>query len=282
MRGPGVRDNASGLIGLIEAARALKAMKVSPPGDIWLLATAQEEIGLFGARKFLDDHAGQVARFVAVDGELGEVSHGATGIVWLKVHFLAEGGHTLQSAAAPSAVRAAARAIDAIYDIGVPASPEQRASWLSVSTIGGGDAVNAMARDAWFTVDLRSNSPKLLEKLEADVRAAAGLAARRTRVGVAIEELLRMPGASLPGHEGSAFVRLALECQAAAGWPSPRASLLGTADHNRALERGIPGISVGVTTGAAIHTPQESASIQALPTGIAALALLMASLPSEP
>ena len=55
----------------------------------------------------------------------------------------------------------------------------------------------------------------------------------------------------------------------------------GTADHNRALERAIPGLSIGVTTGAGIHTPRETATISKLPAGITALAVLIATLPAD-
>src|SRR5262245_56493308 len=156
LQGPGIRDDASGLIGLLEAVRVLKDAGLTPPDDVWVVATVQEEIGLLGAKKFLDDHAPRVARFLAVDGELGEVSYGATGIVWLKVHFLADGAHTLKSPGLPNPALAVARAIASISEIDAPRSPETRQSWVNVSMLSGADVVNAMPRDAWLTVDVRS------------------------------------------------------------------------------------------------------------------------------
>jgi acetylornithine deacetylase/succinyl-diaminopimelate desuccinylase-like protein len=281
LQGPGIRDDASGLIGLLEAGRCLKQMNILPPGDVWLLATVQEEIGLLGARKFLDDNASRVGRFVAVDGELGEIGYGATGILWLKIHFLTEGAHTLKSPGLPSANLAAARAIEDIYRINFPGTPETRESWLNVSMMGGADVVNAMAHDAWLTVDLRSNSPLVLRRLADEVRGAAWRAAKRTRVELKIETLLSIPGAVPVEGENSPFVKLAVEALVAAGRDRPSPMLRGTADHNRALERGIPGLSIGVTRGAGIHTPRETADIEPLPQGIAALAAMMASLPAE-
>lgn len=281
LQGPGIRDDASGLVGLIEAVRALKDAGVAPPDDVWIVATVQEEIGLLGAKKFLDDNAPRVARFVAVDGELGEVSYGATGIVWLKVHFLADGAHTLKSPGLPNPTLALARAIASIAEIDAPRAPEARQSWLSVSMLSGSDVVNATPHDAWFTVDIRSNSPEGLEGLVRGVRDASERAARSTGVSIALEEMLRIPGAAPRGRAGSPFVTLVADALIAAGEGAPSLTLRGTADHNRALERGIPGIAIGVTTGAGIHTPRETASINRLPGGIAALAILMASLPAE-
>jgi len=281
LQGPGIRDDASGLVGLLEAVRALKDAGLAPPDDVWIVATVQEEIGLLGAKKFLDDHAARVARFVAVDGELGEVSYGATGIVWLKVHFLADGAHTLKSPGLPNPALAVARAIASISEIDAPRTPETRQSWLNVSMLSGADVVNAMPGDAWFTVDVRSNSPEILDRLLRGVREASERAARSTGVAVAFEEMLRIPGAPARGRAASPFVTLVADALVAAGEAPPTFTMRGTADHNRALERGIPGIAIGVTTGAGIHTPRETASITRLSGGITALALLMASLPAE-
>ena len=281
LQGPGIRDDASGLVGLLEAVHALKDAGLTPPDDVWIVATVQEEVGLLGAKKFLDDNASRVARFVAVDGELGEISCGATGIVWLKVHFLSDGAHTLKSPGLPNPTHAVARAITAISAIDAPRAPESRQSWVNVSMLSGADVVNVMPTDAWFTVDIRSNSPQMLERLVRNVREASERAARATGVSVAFEEVLRIRGAVSRERAGSPFAALSAEALVAAGEGPPTFTLRGTADHNRALERGIPGISIGVTTGAGIHTPREMASITRLPGGITALAILMASLPAE-
>jgi acetylornithine deacetylase/succinyl-diaminopimelate desuccinylase-like protein len=281
LQGPGIRDDASGLVGLLEAVRALKEAGLTPPDDVWIVATVQEEIGLLGAKKFLDDNAPRIARFIAVDGELGEISYGATGIVWLKVRFLSDGAHTLKSPGLPNPAHALARAITAISSLDAPRTPESRESWVNVSMLSGADVVNAMPADAWFTVDIRSNSPAMLERLVRSVREDSERAARAAGVSVAFEEILRIPGAAPRGSAGSPFVTLVADALLAAGEGPPTLTMRGTADHNRALERGIPGLAIGVTTGAGIHTPRETASIDRLPGGIAALAILMASLPAE-
>jgi len=281
LQGPGVRDDASGLVGLLEAVHALKDSGLAPPDDVWIVATVQEEVGLLGAKKFLDDNARRIARFVAVDGELGEISCGATGIVWLKAHFLSDGAHTLRSPGLPNPAHALARAVTAISAIEAPRAPESRQSWVNVTMLSGASVVNAMPADAWFTVDVRSNSPEMLDRLVRSVRGEVERAARATGVGVAVEEILRIPGAAPPGRGRSPFAILVGEALTAAGEGPPSFTLRGTADHNRALERGIPGLSIGVTTGAGIHTPRETASIARMPGGIAALAILMASLPAD-
>src|SRR5262249_6120007 len=145
----------------------------------------------------------------------------ATGIVWLKVHFLSDGAHTLKSPGLPNPTLAVARAITAISTIDTPRTPETSQSWLNVSMLGGADVVNVMPRDAWFTVDVRSNSPQMLERLLRNVREDSERAARATGVRVTFEEILRIPGAAPRAREGSPFVTLVGDALVAAGEGPP-------------------------------------------------------------
>lgn len=60
----GAVDNASGVAALIEIAEAMAA---GPPPirDVYFLATTAEELGLFGARAFVEDPPVPISRFVA-------------------------------------------------------------------------------------------------------------------------------------------------------------------------------------------------------------------------
>ena len=46
LKGPGVRDDSSGLSAMLIAARIAKASGISPPTDVLLVASVEEEIGL--------------------------------------------------------------------------------------------------------------------------------------------------------------------------------------------------------------------------------------------
>jgi metal-dependent amidase/aminoacylase/carboxypeptidase family protein len=72
----------------------------------------------------------------------------------------------------PHPAVALARAITSIAAIEAPRAPETRQSWINVSMLSGAGVVNAMPSDAWFTVDVRSNSPEMLERLVRAVREA--------------------------------------------------------------------------------------------------------------
>jgi len=277
LRGPGVRDDSSGVAAIVAAARIVREAGVTPPADVWIVASVEEEVGLRGARHFMDRFGDQVGAFVGVDGYLGQISYGATGIVWTKMHFRAPGAHTLRSYENPSATLAAARAIEGIYAIKVPREPETIESWINVGMLGGGEVPNAQARDAWFTVDLRSNDPATIGSLEKEILEACRRAAAEVGVAFEAETLQRLEGSRFEGRRDALIVQTARAVLEHLGWKEISLTPRGAGDHNLAVLMEIPTVAVGVTTGDRAHTPQEYAEIAPYEIGLKQIILLIAS-----
>lgn len=275
LKGPGVRDDSVGLAGLVAAVDLMRSHDLVPPADTWFVATVQEEVGLQGAERFVQDHASELGAYVAVDGQLGQISYAATGIVWLKLHFRGGAAHTLKAHEKPSAIRAAARAIDLIGGIQIRRSPEAMESWLNIGSMGAGEVPNAQPHEAWFTVDLRSNDPESLRALERKVLDFARQAAQGEGVEVETETLHRQAGASLPDGDRSTLVSATRGVLGALGWNRIEVTPRGTAEHNVAIARGIPGIAIGMTTGDGAHTPDEYADIAPFVIGLKQVMLLV-------
>ena len=132
--------------------------------------------------------------------------------------------------------------------ISVKRSPESEESWLNIGMIGGGEVPNAQARDAWFTVDLRSNDASLFETLERQVLGIGERTAREVGVSFEAETIQRMPGSRPKGAESSRLVRSAVAVLTHLGGGAIQVTPRGTAEHNVALARGIPGIAIGITS----------------------------------
>jgi acetylornithine deacetylase/succinyl-diaminopimelate desuccinylase-like protein len=275
LKAPGVRDDSSGLAGMLAAVTLMRRHGLVPQADTWVVASAREEVGLKGAESFTREHATALGAFIALDGQLGQISYAATGILWLKLHFLGEGGHTLKAHEKPSAILAAARCVERISAIPLRRSPESMESWLNIGSMGGGDVPNAQARDAWFTVDLRSNDPAIFEDLERRVLDAGRQTAKEVGVRFEPETMHRMSGGAIPGFADSVLVRSARQALEELGWEQINLTPRGTADHNVAIVRGIPGIAIGVTTGDGAHTPEEFADIAPFATGVKQIVLLL-------
>src|SRR5436853_1270878 len=120
LRGPGIGDDTSNLMATLEMFRALNRGGVKTKGDLIFLASVQEEIGLVGAKYWLEKSGYKPDMFLAVDVSSNQIWYGALRINQFKFFYTSPGAHTLESRGAPSPSKAVAKAISAMYDIKLP------------------------------------------------------------------------------------------------------------------------------------------------------------------
>ena len=146
---------------------------------------------------------------------------------------------------------------------------------MNVGLIGGGEAINARAQRAEFLVNLRSGDPAALDTLRAAARAV--LEDPAVPLGVSVHAIGERPAGQLdPGHP---LATLAAQVLREAGI-APRLTAAST-DANAAYPRGIPALTLGVTTGEGTHTEQEWIDVDPVATGLAALAATVARLDEQ-
>src|SRR4051812_45970012 len=156
LRAPGVGDDTSNLMAVLEMFRALNRGNVQTRGDLIFLASVQEELGLLGAKHWLQTSGYKPDMFVAVDVSANQVWYGALRITQYKFFYTSPGAHTMESRGGPSPAKAIAKAISAVYDIKLPPIAEGLDTFklpvANVGMINGGTVFNAVPREAWFTV----------------------------------------------------------------------------------------------------------------------------------
>lgn len=282
LRAPGVFDNSASVADMLAVIRAMNRANVRTLGDIVLVATVQEELGLRGMDSWLA-HNPRPDMVVAVDGGLGPVSYGALGIYWTRYHFTGEGSHTNTSAGKPHPARALADAVRSIYELRVPEG--RGGAVYNVGMMGGGMVFNAIPQDVWFTMDLRSVNPALLDSLDAEITARVDSAARAQRVRWSREPVQRLAAAGtdamLADRLNSTVVQTALDIHRFLGIET-RAEATGSTDANVAVTRGIPAISVGRARGGDQHTLAEWADRDSALPATRMLLLLAVSLAGLP
>lgn len=117
----------------------------------------------------------RLKEFVAIDGtNPANITTGGTGSKRYSVTLHGPGGHSYNNFGRPSAIHAAGRIIERISDWDVPNSPK---TTFTVGKISGGTSVNAIAEECSFEVDLRSNDPGELDKIEVKLLEAVRLGA---------------------------------------------------------------------------------------------------------
>ncbi|MCH7565008.1 MAG: M20/M25/M40 family metallo-hydrolase [Gemmatimonadetes bacterium] len=169
--GPGISDDGRGLAALVAIARCMGELGIEPTLPILFAATVGEEgIGdLRGVKHLFAEHGvGRSARaFISLDGAgLSRVVVRGLGARRIRVTVRGPGGHSWADRGAPNAIHALGGAVAEIAAIDVPASPP---SAVTVARWGGGTSINAIPAEAWFELDLRSESADVLRELEVAV-----------------------------------------------------------------------------------------------------------------
>jgi tripeptide aminopeptidase len=261
--GPSVGDDSVALAALSEVGALLAGTSGRP---VWLLATTGEEgLGnLRGAIGALEGFEAPMDAFVAVEGNyLGRVSATGVGSLRWRVRVAGPGGHAWEASDAPSAIHVAAGMIEGLARLKAGSGR----SAVNVGRVGGGEAINARARECWFDLDIRADDPASLSALEAQARIVIQTTGPAD-IRAAIEELGRRPAGAL--GTGHPLIRAALAALADAGIVP---TLVATStDANAAHDRGIPAVALGITTGSGEHTPQEWIDIAPIADGLTVLA----------
>jgi len=260
---PGVGDNSIAVAALLHLAHHLKDRPLTRP--VALVATVGEEgLGnLRGAEALLDQLA--VGAFVAVEGQmLHAIKTAAVGSVRLRVTVRGPGGHPWSDRGTPSAAHGL---VDALS--GALAEAHAAGIVLNVGTMRGGTVINAIANEAVAELDLRAENDGLLQATAKRVQEVVAWAP--AGLETTVEALGRRPGGRVaPDHPLVAAARRARE---RAGLP-PAEEGASSTDANAAYGRGVPAITVGVTTGGHAHRLDEYIDLEPIAGGLAALEAL--------
>ena len=249
--GPGISDDARGLAALLGVVRALRDSGIQTKGDVFFGGTVGEEgLGnLRGVKAFFAENPG-VDGFITIEpGAAHEITYQATGSRRYNISFTGPGGHSFGDFGRPSAIQAMGRAIARIGDIHPPAQPK---TTFTVGVVEGGTSVNAIAGTAAMQVDMRSDDPGELKKLEdqmlpmaqagADEENARWNAPPDKKVTVKTELIGDRPAgnqdAQAPIVQAAFASSTALGQQAKLDTPS-------STDANLPIGRGIPALRLG-------------------------------------
>ena len=157
-------------------------------------------------------------------------------------------------------MRALADAVDRIYEIKIPEG--RGGAVYNVGMIGGGKIFNAIPQDVYFTMDLRSVNPVLLDSLDAEIGARVAAAAGAHKVRWDMERVQQSPAGGTEDQLGDRarhpVVVTAMDVYESLGIPT-RAVPSGSTDGNAGVVRGIPSIAVGRGRGGDQHTLTEFA-----------------------
>ncbi len=166
---PGIGDDTRGLAALLLFMRSLDAAGIETERDLLFVGNLGEEgKGDLRGTRFLfteGEYRDKIEAFFTVDGlSLDTLTVGGVGSYRYHDDFKGPGGHSLMAFGTVNPAHAMAHVITGLSKLDVPAQPR---TTYCASVMGGGTSINAIPNAVWLEVDLRSEDPAELEKLDA-------------------------------------------------------------------------------------------------------------------
>jgi di/tripeptidase len=263
---PGVGDDTRSLAVLLALIRAMDAAGIQTRSDILFIGNVGEEgLGDLRGVKYLFNkgpYRGRIGMFISMDGsgDGSAITNGGVGSKRYRAAFKGPGGHSYGAFGLVSPAFAMGGAMQKLGRMQVPASPK---TTFNVGVVGGGTSVNSIPFESWMEIDLRSESPAELEKLNETMIGLLNEAvaeenkARSTRQG-AVTLDLKLVGDRPSGQtpRDSRLVQTAAAAVRAAGL-TPSFNYSST-DSNVPISLGIPAITIDSGgTGGRAHALDE-------------------------
>jgi len=174
LEAPGACDNGAGVAGLLAMTAALESCGIELPCDLLFAGNVGEEGEgdlrgmryLYGASPWRE----RIGANVVLDGAGSEVVvTQALGSRRFLVTMKGPGGHSWTDAGVPNPIVVLSRAITAMSEVALPASPR---TTLNIGTMEGGSSVNSIPEFAAARFDLRSLEAEQLVRLEVELHRA--------------------------------------------------------------------------------------------------------------
>ncbi|MDP9171384.1 MAG: M20/M25/M40 family metallo-hydrolase [Acidobacteriota bacterium] len=250
--GPGLGDDSRGLAALLTIAEAMNDAALHTHQTVLFVANVGEEgLGDLNGVRYLFEASpwkGRLRGFISMDGaDPSRIVTGGTGVKRYRVTLSGPGGHSYGNFGRPSAIHAAGRVIDLLSDMDVPAQPR---TTFNVGRIEGGTAVNAIAEECSFEIDLRSVDPGALDRVEVKLFEAVRLGVERENKARAASGATMKSQVKLVGNRPAGQTRSDHPLVRAADWAlrasgfEPHLDFSST-DANFPISLGIPAITMG-------------------------------------
>jgi tripeptide aminopeptidase len=273
LHAPGVGDDSAGLATMLSLVEAMDAGGIRTTRDILFVGTVGEEgLGdLRGVRHLFTEgkYKGKIGAFYSIDGGgMDSITTSGTGSKRYRITYKGPGGHSYGAFGIVNPMGALGQTVTEMYRLKVPTKPK---TTYSASVVGGGTSVNSIPEEVWLEVDMRSEAPDELAKLEqrflaiVDRSVAAENAARDTKEGTISADRKKIgdrPAGSTPPTAD--IVRFAEAAHRAEGIEVRRTA--SSTDSNMPMSLGIPAITVSRSaSGGRAHSPDEWLGVEKAP-----------------
>jgi acetylornithine deacetylase/succinyl-diaminopimelate desuccinylase-like protein len=170
---PGIADDTRGLMAILTVLKALQKSDLKTTDNILFVGSLGEEgLGdLRGVKYILEKSKLKIDSWIAVDGiEIDRVVNGALGSVRYRATINGPGGHSWQAFGLGNPHSAMAKALNYFSDEALRFTTTGIKTSFNVGRTGGGTSVNSIPFESWAEIDMRSESPSQLKKIDSIFR----------------------------------------------------------------------------------------------------------------
>lgn len=262
---PGIGDDTRGLIVVLTVLRAMERAGIETEDDIWFVGVVGEEgLGdLRGMKHLFRPDAHPLAAWIDVDGgSIDQTVNRGLGSYRYRVTFKGPGGHSWGAFGLANPAHALGRAINHFVTAADGVTRSGPRTSYNVGTLDGGTSVNSIPFEAVAEVDMRSEDPTSLDRIDAVFHEAMqrGLADENAarRSGRPLEVVVDRVGTRPSGAvaDDHPLVRRSLASAAVLGG---RPSLgIASTNSNIPISLGVPAVTIGRGgVGGGGHSPDE-------------------------
>ena len=164
---PGISDDTRGLIAMLTVFRAMEKANIQTNDDVLFVASLGEEgLGDVRGTRFVV-RKNKIDSWISIDGtEIEEIVNGALGSVRYRATVKGPGGHSWGAFGLGNPHHAMARGMNYFVQAATPFTASGPKTSFNVGTMGGGTSVNSIPFESWAEVDMRSESPVQLKKID--------------------------------------------------------------------------------------------------------------------
>lgn len=262
---PGIGDDARGLMVVLTVLRAMERAGVETEDDVWFVGVVGEEgLGdLRGMKHLFGADMNPLAAWIDVDGlGLDRVVNRGLGSYRYRVAFKGPGGHSWGAFGTANPAHALGRAVTHFVTAADPLTRSGPRTSYNVGMLDGGTSVNAVPFEAIMQIDMRSEDPASLDRIDRVFKEAMqrGLddenSARRggPELELGIEPIGNRPSGAIPDDDP--LVRRALASSQVLGVTGSTA--IASTNSNIPIALGIPAVTIGGGgVGDDAHSPGE-------------------------
>ena len=271
LSGPGIGDNALGVAALASLPAILEHLGIKLRSNIILMGSSRS-LGrgdIEGLRFFLENSNLPISAGLCVEGvRLGRLSYSSIGMIRCELHCEVPESYDWTRFGAVGSIVTINEVINRILEIPLPKRPRCN---IAFGSIEGGKSFNALAAKAVLRFEIRSESGEMVSDVYKQITNIASEVSSHTGEDICIDVLARRhPGGIDFAHPLASAARQILTHLNIKPRISPSTSELAAF-----IAKGIPALTIGLTTGDNMNSLDESIEISPVYTGLAQLVGLL-------